>query len=130
MQSNPVATNDSVNLEFGNESGRYLARLDVRPRSRPDGALVVNTQLELSVRSRSGEGIESWAELTVAGAVFAFSRRDEDCAGGVGVSLADRSARIDVTWRGERLGESGVVLTAVTVSLSKLEPTPDRSSSR
>ena len=46
--------------------------------------------------------LHAHTELTVVGAVYEFSRDDELCGGGVGVSLSDRSAHIDVTWSGER----------------------------
>lgn len=121
MDIEPVATNDSVSLAFCNNGGSYRARLDVRPRSRPDGTLVVNTEVDLSVGSVGQDGNEEWDEFTTAGAVYVFPPGDQRCEGGVGVSLADGSAHIEVTWSGERLGESGVLLTAVTARLSSYE---------
>lgn len=121
MELAPVAKNGSVSIEFSNDGGTYLARLDLRPRSRPDGTLLVNTQVELFVRSEGADGNANWEELTVAGAVYEFPPEDASCAGGVGVSLPDRSARIEVTWKGERLGDSNLRLTSVTTDLSKHE---------
>ena len=109
-----VAHAHSVSIEFTNDSGEYRATLDVRPRVRPDGSLVVNTELELFRRSSDAD--YPWEDLAVPGALAEFQPDDDRIGGGVGTEL--RSTRLDVGWRGERGGDSGLLLTEVDVRLS------------
>lgn len=118
MKPTTVAANDSVSLEFENGEGAFRATLLVRPKARPDGSLVVNTEIELFERSTGAtdDAGDQWSELGSVGVVADVPQDETRCGGGVGSGLG--KAEITVSWDGERVGSSGVRLTGVTIRLT------------